>query len=165
MTQRIMKYLTLSLILLTLAACGGDVYKSATVKISLTGTLPPDKAIIGALFTLTLPADVTPELVSGEVASSVVTPSGTFAGGTQFPVVYKVASGSTHGSVTIALVNASITGVTEVGEVATVTLNLTNYALPTASSFTLDQAKVKVTDTSGNKISGLSATVSGVELR
>ncbi|ABQ24967.1 hypothetical protein [Geotalea uraniireducens] len=173
MTKNILNHLTLTLTLLTLAACGGGgggggatvtptVYTTATVKIALTGTLPTDTAIIGAVLTLTLPDNVIPELVNGAVAGSVVTPSGVFAGGALIPVVYKEATASAPGMVVIGLASAAATGVAETGEVATVTLRLTNSAAPTAGSFTLDQT---VTDTSGKVVSGLSATVSGVTLQ
>ncbi|MFA7403721.1 MAG: hypothetical protein WC007_07000 [Pelobacteraceae bacterium] len=171
MTKYIVKFLTLTLTLLTLAACGGgsggdsttDTTKTtAPVKIALNGTLPPGTAIIGAALTLTLPDNVTPELVSGTVAASVVTPSGVFAGGVLIPVVYKEATPSAPGMVVIALASSAATGVAATGEVATVSLRLTNSATPTAGSFTLDQL---VTDTSGRVISGLTATVSGVTLQ
>ncbi|ABQ24972.1 hypothetical protein [Geotalea uraniireducens] len=170
MTTNISKYLLLTLTLLTLAACGGgggggttDTTKTtATVKIALSGTLPAGTAIAGAALTLTLPDNVIPELVNGAVAGSVVTPSGVFAGGALVPVVYKEATASSPGMVVIALASAATTGVAETGEVATVTLRLTNSAAPTAGSFTLDQ---KVTDTSGKVVSGLSAIVSGVTLQ
>jgi hypothetical protein len=174
MTHSIVKFLTLTLTLLTLAACGGGggdgggdtttTKTTATVKIALRGTLPADTAIAGAVLTLTLPVNVIPELVSGTVAASVVTPSGVFAGGVLIPVVYKEATASAPAPamVVIALASSAATGVAETGEVATVTLRLTNSAAPTVGNFTLDQT---VTDTSGRVISGLTATVSGVTLQ
>jgi len=173
MIQHILKYLILTLSLLTLAACGGGggdgggdttaaTKTTATVKIILSGTLPADTAIAGAVLTLTLPDNVTPELVGGAVAASVVTPSGVFAGGALIPVVYKEATASAPGRVVIVLASAAATGVAATGEVATVTLRLTNSAAPTAGNFTLDQ---KVTDTSGKVISGLTAAVSGMTLQ
>ena len=166
MTKNILKYATLILTLLALAACGGgttDTTKpTATFKISLNGTLPTGTAISGAVFTLTLPDNVIPELVSGAVADSVVTPSGVFAGGVLIPVVYKEATAYAPGMLVIGLASAATTGVAETGEVATVTLRLANSAAPTADSFTLDQA---ATDLSGKVVSGLNATVSGMTLQ
>ena len=173
MTKHILKYLTLTITLLTLAACGGgggggavSTTKSiATVKIALSGTLPAGGTIIGAVFTLTLPDNVTPELVSGAVADSAVTASGTFTGGAVTPVVYTPATASTPGTLVVVLASAATGGITEVGEVATVTLHLANNAAPGTDSFTLDQANVKVFDTLGKTVVGLNATVSGVTLQ
>lgn len=169
MTKYIVKFLTLTLTLLTLAACGGgdggdttDTPKTtATFKIALNGTLPTDTAIAGVAITLTLPGNVTPELVSGAVAGGVITPSGVFAGGVLIPVVYKESTASAPGMVVIGLGSAAASGIAQTGEVATVTLRLANNALPTAASFTLDQ---KVTDTTGKTVDGLNATVSWVTL-
>lgn len=168
MTKNIVKFVTLTLALLTLAACGGSggdattTKTTATVKIALNGTLPADTAIAGVGLTLTLPGDVTPEQVNGAVAASVVTPSGVFAGGALIPVVYKEATASAPGTVVIGLGSAAATGVAQTGEVATVTLRLSNNAAPVAGSFALDQT---VTDTSGKTVSGLNATVNEVTLQ
>jgi hypothetical protein len=110
----------------------------------------------------TLPNDVTPELVSGVVASSVVTPSGVFTGGSLIPVVYKEATASIPGKVVIGLASAAASGIVYTGEVATVTLHLANNAAPVVASFTLDQTVIDIT---GKPVSGLSATVSGVTLQ
>lgn len=160
-----------ALTLLILAACGsGDgagsiVYKTATLKINLNGDLA-GKAIAGAEFTLTLPDNVTPATVNGAVATGVVTPSGTFAGSSITPVVtYIPAAGITPGTVQIVVSNSAAAGVTVAGEVATVTLQLTNGAAPTAANFTLNNSPVTVIDTLGNPVAGMTATVAGVTLQ
>lgn len=150
-----------------LAACGGGggstepsaAPSTAVIKLNLTGTLPSNTAIAGVGITITLPANVTPELANSIVAASVVTPSGTFAGGTQTSPVYSAASGT----IQLALVNSADAGVTDVGEVATVTLQLANGVAPTDASFSL--ASVNVIDTLGNPIAGMGAVVSGVTLQ
>lgn len=169
MIKHILTYLALVLTMMTLAACGGGgggegatVYTTATFKIVLDGALPTDTAIVGAFFTLILPADVTPDTTSGAVANSVVIPSGTFAGGTLTPPIYSPATATTAGALQIALVNPAPSGVTLLGEVATVTLQLSSGAMPTATSFST--LGVNVIDTSGNPISGVKAVVSGLQL-
>jgi hypothetical protein len=174
MMRQLLKYLSLTLTLLTLAACGGGggdsssgptTYTTATVRISLSGTLPATRAIAGAGFVLTLPENVTPATTNGIIASSVVTPSGTFAGGTLIQPVYTPATATTAGTVQIAVANAAPAGVTQVGEIATVTLKLANGAMPTAAAFTLPQVGVTVIDTDGNSIGGMQVIVSGVQLQ
>lgn len=157
-------------ILSCLVGCGGGggggsttVYSTTTLKVSLSGTLPAGTAIISAGFTLTLPANVTPAMVNGAVASSVVTPSGTFAGGTALPPIYTLATATTAGTLRVVLANASPAGVTQVGEISTVVLQLANGAAPTASAFTL--SAVDVRDTFGILVSGMQALVSGVTLQ
>lgn len=174
MIRQLLKYLSLTLTLLILAACGGGggdsssgptTYTTATVRIALNGTLPANRAIAGAGFTLALPADVTPATINGIIASSVVTPSGTFAGGTLIQPVYTPATATTAGTVQIALANAAPSGITQVGEIATVTLKLANGAAPTAAGFTLPQVGVTVIDTDGNSVSGMQVIVTGVQLQ
>lgn len=170
MIKHILTYLSLSLTLMTLAACGEGggggggttVYKTATVKIGLDGTLPANTAISGVLFTMELPADVTPAMTSGAVANGVATPSGTFTGGILIPPIYLPATSTTAGSLKIAMGNLNPSGITLVGEVVTVTLQLTNGASPAATSFNLNT--IGVIDTSGNPISGVKAVISGLQL-
>lgn len=160
------------LMILTLTACGGGdsttpittaAKTQAILKLNLTGTLPADTAIAGAGFTITLPASVTPEIVNNTVAASVITPSGTFAGGTQIPPVYTAATATAPGKIQLTLVNAVAAGVTQVGEVATITLKITNGVTPSAASFNL--SGVTVIDTRGNPVAGMGAVVSGVSLQ
>jgi uncharacterized repeat protein (TIGR02543 family) len=141
------------------------VYTTATLKINLNGDLG-GKAIAGAGFTLTLPANVTPATVNGAVATSVVTSSGTFAGSTIAPIVtYIPATGTTPGTLQIIVSNSVDAGVTTAGEVATVALQLINGAAPVAANFTLNSVPVTVIDTLGNSVAGMTASVAGVTLQ
>jgi uncharacterized repeat protein (TIGR02543 family) len=138
---------------------------SATLKINLSGDLA-GKAISGAEFTLTLPANVTPTTVGGEVATSVVTPSGTFAGSSIAPVVtYTPAVGAAPGTVHVVVTNSVPTGVMTAGEVATINLQLSNGAAPVVTDFALNSVPVVVIDTLYNPIAGMTASVAGVTLQ
>lgn len=168
MIKHIFYPIIFSLLLLVIAGCGGGgsnespdtSYTKATVKINLNGDLA-GKAISGAEFTMTLPANVTPASVNG-----YVTPSGTFAGSTIAPLVtYIPAVGTTPGTVHIVVSNSVEAGVTTAGEVATVVLKLANGTAPTPPSFVLDSVPVKVIDTLGNSIPGMTASVAGVTLQ
>lgn len=148
----------------TLYAKWTQTYTKAILKINLAGNLG-DKTISGAGFTLTLPANVTPEIIDNSVAGTVVTPSGTFAGGTLTPAVYIAATATTPGTLKIALANSIEAGVTAVGEVATVTLQLANGVAPAAADFKFDAAPVVVTDTLYDTITGMTASVTSVTLQ
>jgi hypothetical protein len=159
-----------SIVFLTLAGCGGGgggndyipatIHTTAVAKVKLNGDLA-GKAISGAEFTMTLPANVTPATVDG-----YVTPSGTFSDSTIAPLVtYVPAVGTTPGTVRIVVSNSVNGGVTTAGEVATVMLQLANGATPTPPNFVLDSVPVKVIDTFGNSMPGMSAVVSGVTLQ
>jgi molybdopterin-binding protein len=145
-----------------LSPSGSAGKTTATVTISLTGTLPDASAIVGTDFTLTLPANVTPLLNNGVIASGVVTMSGTFAGGAMTPPVYTSVTATSAGTLKITLVNAVPSGVTQTGEVATITLQLANGTVPTSGSFTV--TGVSVIDKKGNAVAGMNAVVSGVTL-
>ncbi|HIJ86827.1 MAG TPA: hypothetical protein HPP97_03980 [Desulfuromonadales bacterium] len=163
----------LSFALLTLAACGGggsDIVvpppakTTATVKVSLSGTLGAD-TIAGASFILTLPANVTPAMTGGAVATSVVMPSGTFAGGTSVaPVPYTPAVGATPGKLEITVANSVPAGVTTVGEIVTITLQLANGAAPAAAAFPVSSVSV-INTAPGAAIAGMSASVTSVTLQ
>ncbi|HIJ86186.1 MAG TPA: hypothetical protein HPP97_00720 [Desulfuromonadales bacterium] len=158
-----------STVFLTLAGCGGGgdsnyipptVYTSAVAKVKLNGELA-GKAISGAEFTMTLPANVTPASATG-----FVTPTGTFAGSTIAPIVtYIPASGPTPGTVHVVVSSSVEAGVATAGEVATVMLHLANGATPTAPSFSFDSVATTVIDTLGNPITGMTASVAGVTLQ
>jgi hypothetical protein len=157
---------------LTLTACGGGggggsaptAPTKAILKINLTGTLPTNFAMSGLGMTVTLPANVTPELANGVVATSVVAASGTYAGGAPTTPVYVAASGNSLATLQLALANAVPSGVTTVGEVATVTVLLAGGAVPTTSSFVI--SNVTVIDTLGNSNStAMGATVASVSLQ
>lgn len=173
MSKNILKYLAIILTLITIAACGGGgggggapapSPTTATLKISLTGILPSEKAISGAEFVLTLPAGVTPAMANDIVTSSVVIPSGTFDGGVIAPPVYTPATINTAGTVRIPLATANEFGVTMVGEVATITLQLSNGAQPTVDGFTFGSTGVNVTDLNYIPITGFKAIVSDLQL-
>jgi hypothetical protein len=171
--KNILKYVALTTTLLTLAACGGSgggetthTPSTATLKISLTGTLPDSSTTIsGAAFTVILPANVTSSMTNGTVAADVVSYSGTFAGSTLSPqAVYTPATSTTAGSLNVILTSSAATGVNQVGEVATITLQIANGATPTASSFGLNA--VGVYDAALiDPISGMGVSVTGVTLQ
>jgi hypothetical protein len=173
MIRHIILGLVLSPLLLILAACGGGggdsaappAYSTATLKINLNGNLQGGN-IAGVEFTLTLPTHVTPAMANNTVAPGVVTPSGTFAGSSVAPLVtYIPAAGSTPAELQIAVSTLVPAGVTTVGEIATVTLQLTNGAAPGAADFTLNKVPVKVSDINGSPGASLTATVAGVTLQ
>jgi hypothetical protein len=160
----------LSFSLLLLAACGGGdstatpAKTSSTVKIGLSGTLGVD-TIGGAEFTLALPANVTPAMTGTTVATSVVTPSGTFAGTTFAPnVTYTPAIGATPGRIKILVTSSTPTGVTTVGEIVTITLQLANGAAPAAADFPVSSVSV-ISHPAGIPIAGISASVTSVTLQ
>lgn len=164
-------YLALTLTLLTLAACGGGGSSNgsnpanAVLKISLTGSLPQYSAISGATFTITLPENVTPALTNGIVASDVASNSVTFAGSSISPqVVYTAATVNAHGTLKVILTSSISTGLTQVGEAATITLQLANGAVPSAGSFILSDVSVYDAAVYG-AINGMGVTVSGVTLQ
>jgi hypothetical protein len=128
----------------------------AVLKIKLTGTLPAGTAITGTGFTLTLPANVTYS------AGSVVL-SGTFAGGPLGTPTYTAATATTPGTLLVPAANSVAAGVKEVGEIATITLQLSNSAAPKATDFSLKD--VSVLDTLYNTIAGMGAEVASVELK
>jgi hypothetical protein len=137
----------------------------ATIKINLTGTLPASIAISGVGFTLTLPADVTPATTNGVVATGVVSNSGIFTGSTLSPqTVYTVAAASSPGTLKVTLASSVTAGITQTGEVATITLQLVNGAAPTAASFGISGVSVIDAALYGT-ISGMGASVAGVTLQ
>lgn len=172
--KKLLNQLAVTLTLLTLAACGGGggdgqnsppaAKTTASITVNLTGTLPASTAIAGADFILTLPANVTPATSNGAVASGVVSLSGTFAGGTQTPAQYTAATASVPGTLKVTLANPIPTGVTQVGEVAKITLQLANGAAPTAASFGVDSVSV-IDATLYGTISGMNANVASVMLQ
>jgi hypothetical protein len=174
--KKIQLYLTLILVLLTLSACGGGggggggggatpvAKTTAILTINLTGTLPASTAISGAAFILTLPANVTPAMINGAVATGVVSVSGTFAGSTLSPQVVYTAATSSAGTLNITLANSIQAGVTQVGEVATITLQLANGVAPTVSSFVLSEVSV-IDATFYNTISDIGANVASMTLQ
>jgi hypothetical protein len=180
----ILRYLTITMTLLTLAACGGGgsgsssdtgaatqnlpttTKTTAKLTITQTGSLPASTTISGADFTITLPADVTPATINGAVATGVVTASGTFAGSTLAPqVTYTAATAGAPGTLRVILVSSAAAGVSQIGEIATITLQLANGAAPTAASFGQPTA-VSVVDTAQYAtISGMGVSVAGVTLQ
>lgn len=166
MFERILLCLCL---LISFAGCGGggnssdgSSAKSVTLKIGLDGTLPANTAIAGTSFTLFLPTGVTPALTNGEVATGVVTTSGTFAGGTQIPPIYTPPAVNSAVKMQISLASMSLGGVIQVGEVATVILLSSNSQPLTTQNFLISTDGV--VDVNGNKIAGINAVISNVTL-
>lgn len=138
---------------------------TATLKIDLTGTLPASTTIAGADFLVILPADITPAMTNGDVATSVVSLSGTFAGSTLSPqTIYTAATANAPGTLKVTLATSVVAGVTQVGEVATITLQLANNAEPSAGSFRLSGASVIDAALYGT-ISGMGAIIVNVTLQ
>lgn len=164
-----------SLILLALAACGGGggdyaggaSYTKAAFKINLNGDLA-GKAIMVADFTLILPANVTPDMVSNTPvdATGVVTMSAAFAGITPY-ATYIPATDANPGKLRLLLTSSTEAGVTTIGngEVATVTLQqLNNGAAPVAAKDFTDKISVIVKDLSAAAIEGLTPSVADMPL-
>jgi hypothetical protein len=136
--------------MVTLAACGGSETKAAnpsqqvtkskaTVQVKLTGTLPAATAISGVEFTINLPTNITPKNINGIVDSDVVIPSGVFAGSaTSTQCIYS----ATETTLKVIITSSVETGVTAIGEVATITLPLTNNSVPSTSSFSIASSRV-----------------------
>ncbi len=177
--KNILLNLAMTLTLLALAACGGGgggndtagqnplptAKTTATLKISQTGSLPPSTTISGADFTITLPANVTPVMTNGAVAPNAVTLSGTFAGSTLAPqVVYTAATASALGTIKVILASSDAAGLSLTGEMATITLQLANGAVPTASSFAVSDDSV-IDATLYAPITGLNVVVANVALQ
>ncbi len=163
--------------LFLLAACGGGgggssstpvaapapTYSKAIVKVALVGTLPAGSAISGTSFALFLKPELTPEVAGGSVVAGVVSPSGTFASGTQLTDWTPPNATTPTGKMMIDLADTTPAGVTLVGEVATITLQLVNKTAPSAGSYVL--APYGVADLSGNPIPTLQATIAEVILQ
>jgi hypothetical protein len=175
--KKTVRYLTLTLTLIILTACGGgggtdvagqnpsNVKTTATLKITQTGSLPAAKTISGTDFTITLPVNVTPVMTNGAVATSVVTPTGTFAGSSLAPqVTYTPATASTSGTLRVILASSDAAGLSLVGEVATITLQLTNNAAPGATSFIVSGDTV-FDATLYSPIAGMNVIVSNLTLQ
>jgi hypothetical protein len=177
--KNILRYLVLTLILITITACGGGggggndtagqnppvAKTTATLKISQTGSLPATKTISGTDCTITLPVNVTPALTNGEVATGVVTLTGTFANSTLAPqIVYTAAVGSTPGTLRVILSSSEVAGLSLVGEIATITLKLANGASPTTSNFVVSGDSV-IDATLYAPIAGMNVVVSNVVLQ
>jgi hypothetical protein len=167
--------LAVPLTLLVLAACGGGggtadqnqpAKTTATLKISITGALPTGSAIAGADFTLTLPANMTPTFSNGVLASDVVANSVTFAGSTFTPLVtYSAASGNIPGTLRVILTHSATNGITQVGEAATITLQLANGAVPTVASFGIGTDSVIDALLYNSAIGGMGVAVASVTLQ
>jgi hypothetical protein len=172
--KNMLLHIAMAFTLLILTACGGGggggdgaapaAKTTATLTISLTGSLPASTAISGAAFTLALPANVTPAMVNGAVATGVVAVSGSFASSTLSPQVVYTAATSSAGTINITLANSIPAGVTQVGEVATITLQLANGVAPTAGSFGLSAVSV-IDATLYAPIAGMNVVVAGVTLQ
>lgn len=172
--KNILFSITSILTLMILAACGGGgggdtknpspAKTTAALTINLTGNLPASTAIAGTDFTVILPANVTPALTNGGVASGVVSLTGTFASGTQTRPVYTAATANAPGTLKVILANPVNAGVTQVGEVAMITLQLANGATPTSGSFGINAVSV-IDATLYDTINGMGANVASVTLQ
>lgn len=160
------------------AACGGGggsgsstlsaapvTYSKAIIKVGLTGTLPPGTAISGASFSLSLlQPDLAIPTTAGAVDTGVVTPSGTFLGAIQTtPQFTPAVSPVKFGNLMINLADTTAAGVTQVGEIATITVSLPNHAAPPPGSYVL--LPYGVVDLSGNPIPTLHIFISDVILQ
>ena len=179
MLKHILIRLSSLLVLFALAACGGGggsgssaaaltnangSYTNATLKIALVGTLPSGTSIAGVNFTLFFLPELKPAMTNGAVAAGVVTPSGTFATGIQLEPVYTApATATSYGNLLITLADTSQAGVTQVGEIGEITLQLPSHAAPTSNSYMLSTNGV--IDLAGNPITTLRAVVSEVTLQ
>jgi hypothetical protein len=138
---------------------------TAILTINLTGTLPANSGIAGAAFTLTLPTNVTPAVSSGTtLANGVVTPSGGFTGGVLTPPVYTAVAGTVPGTIAITIADSATAGTTQVGEVATITLQLANGATPVAGNFTINGVSV-IDATLYGSIIGMGVSIGNVVLQ
>ena len=138
---------------------------TAILAVNMTGALPASKTISGADFTITLPANVTPATTNGVIATGVVTLTGTFAGSTLSPqVVYTAATASTPGTMKVILASSAAAGLSQVGEMATINLQLANGAVPTASSFVVSGDSI-IDATLYVPITGMNVVVTSVALQ
>ncbi|GFO67714.1 hypothetical protein GMLC_12930 [Geomonas limicola] len=173
MKNNLILKIALVLVLLVLAACGGGGSSAppagkttATVTLNLTGSLPQNGAIAGATCTLVLPANVTPQLTNG-LPTGVVSLAGVMAGSTISPLVsYTPAGQNTPGSLDITIASSALAGVTQVGNIATVTLQLANGAEPAANAFSVTNDQVADANLGGTGvINGMGVGIAGVTLQ
>lgn len=169
------------LLMFLLSACGGggnggegntassssttETYSKATLKVALVGTLPAGSAIGGVSFALfVLQPDLTLAMTNGSVDAGVVALSGTFVNGIQTePIFTPNSTVPNFGKILMNVADTTQAGVTQVGEVARITLQLTNHKAPPAGSYYL--APYGVVDLSGNPIPTLQAAVTEVLLQ
>jgi hypothetical protein len=135
---------------------------TATLKISITGTLPASTTFTGTQFTLTLPANVAPAIITGtETASDSVGISGLFTPNIgESPGVATARYIAATGKLLVAAIKS--VGVAQTGEILTIHLKCTNGAAPTVSDFAISGSLV--VDSNANTLTGLSATVSSVTM-
>lgn len=172
--KNILFYLVMPLTLITISACGGGggstspqptAKTTATLTINLTGTLPAGTSLSGTDFTVTLPGNVTPVMANGAVAAGVVSSAGVFTGSTLSPqVVYTAATAGVPGSLMVILPNSIPAGVTQIGDVATIILQLANGAVPTAADFPLSAVSV-IDAAQYAAISGMGVSIASVMLQ
>jgi hypothetical protein len=138
---------------------------AATLTINQTGSLPASTTISGAAFTVTLPANVTPAMTNGAVATSAASLSETFAGSTLPPqTVYTAATLNTPGTLKVIIASSEAAGLSLVGEMATITLQLANGAAPTADSFVVSGDSI-IDATLYAPITGMNVVVANVTLQ
>jgi hypothetical protein len=176
MLKHILLRVSLLLALFSLASCGGGGgsggsgnstlplpgnYTTAIVKIGLSGTLPANTAISGVMFTLFFPSTLSPALTNGTVAANAVTLSGAYAGGMlTAPVYTPPTTAAMLGKLEVTLADTSQSGVSQLGEVARITLLIANGTVPTVGNFIVSTNGV--IDVEGKPISTVSAVVTEV---
>ena len=181
MSKHIKLVLLILAALLTITACGNNggnsssssalplnigegIYTKATVKISLSGALPAGSSISGLSFTLFYPSFLTPDMSNGTAAAGVVAPSGVISNGSQLdPVITPPATAASYGKILVTMADMSQSGLTQVGEVAQITLRIANGITPTKNSFILSTNGVF--DLNGNTLPAMNAVVSDISLQ
>lgn len=99
------------------------------------------------------------------MSPSAVALSGTFAGSTLAPqVVYTAATASAPGTLKVILASSEVSGLPLVGEMATITLQLANGAVPTANNFVVNGDSV-FDATLYAPIAGMNVVVASVTLQ
>jgi len=134
-------------------------------RLNLTGALPTGSAVSGAYCTLTLPDGVAPALSGGNPAPGVVLLSGGFAGSSIAPqLVYTPAAGASPGTLRVILATSQAAGVSQAGEVATVTLEIPTGGVYSEASFGVSAAGV-VDVARSDQIAGMSVAVTNLVLQ
>jgi hypothetical protein len=131
------------------------------LKINLTGTLPTSENIVGVAFVLNLPAGVVPSsVVNVNNSNASIVQSGLFTAGTNSVIANYNSDAKT---MNIMVIDATVAGITQVGEIATVTLKLVVGTAPNIADFSL--TAVEVVGSGGKYIAGINASVASVTMQ